>query len=164
MSILMFNLNGHVAKAVKNDNDLYVNRGDIDSVYKANNLVRTVSDEDYRAVINLRRDAELVDGNIVYTDIPWGPGGTDLTEETIRKEEYAEIKEDVINRCTHFLEIHQEKLATEQFTDLRERLEAYLAAVEALDLDTLTFPTQQRWCEYWEDNQSTEFFPRRYFL
>lgn len=139
----------------KVENDINFFRGDL-AVIKADGRLKTVSDADYESVVSNEKYAEIVDGNVVFTD-------NNAVSLSLVEDDFNLCKTEMLERIDHFLHEAQQKLARSEWSDMKTRMNNFRSALNSFDPSTVTYPVTTNFSRYWFDNQSVEPLPLCYF-
>jgi hypothetical protein len=154
MAYLLFNEENILQQIAKEENDFNIMRGNL-SHYKDLGKLKTVSEDNYKAIVAGEKKAVLTDGNVVLTDI------TDSTFQ-YDQESFQLAVDKQLELINEFLENWSSKLDTSNFSGLKTRINNYKTALTNLDVSSLSFPITTDFFRYWYDNQSSEPFSSDY--
>lgn len=154
MAYLLFNEENILQQIGKEENDFNLMRGDL-SHYKNLGKLKTVSEDNYKAIVAGEKKAALTDGNVVLTDVSDRTFSYDQTGFQSAVDEQLEL-------VNNFLERWSAKLDTSNFSGLKTRINSYKTALTNLDVSSLSLPITTDFFRYWYDNQSSEPFSSDY--
>ena len=154
MAYLLFNEHNELQQIAKEENDFNLTRGNLDH-YKGLGKLKTVSADDYKAIVAGEKKATLTDDNVVLTDVADRVFSYDQEGFQIAVDEQLQL-------VNNFLEQWAGKLDTSDFSGLKTRINNYKSALENINISSLNYPITTDFFRYWYDNQSTEPFPSGY--